>query len=134
MNDMHDSLDDEKLRRLLDEADKLPREAEPPGGAWNAIRGRIDAQRVVPIAPNAGGAPTGRTSRTGRWWQVAASAGVVIAVSVAVKSDRRTIETAIVSADSTTHLPSVPLPPRPDSTPARSVAPVVTATPVSLTK
>ena len=131
MNDMHDSLDDEKLRRLLDAVDKLPRDAEPPASAWDAIRGRIDAQRVVAIAP---GAETTPVRRSTRWWQLAAAAGIVIAAAVAVKSGRQPIETAVVTADSAPIAPRTAIPLPIDSPNPRPTVRALTAVPASLSK
>ena len=131
MNDMHDSLDDERLRRLLDEAANLPREVEPPAGAWQSIRGRIDAQRVVPIGPNTG---TRARRSNARWWRLAAAGVVVVGVSVAVVSERRAKAAESASTDVAASAPAVPIPAPTDSLPGRSAQPPVSAAPVSLTK
>src|SRR5258708_3384088 len=47
---MYDELDPERERRLLDAVSRLPRSVEPARDAWPAIRDRIEAHRVRPLA------------------------------------------------------------------------------------
>ena len=76
---MTDDLDPLKLRELLDAVAALPRSVEPDRDAWPAIRDRIDAQRVRPMAP-AGGLVERRARRAP--WLVAAAALVVVSSGV----------------------------------------------------
>jgi hypothetical protein len=75
---MTDDLDPERLGRLLDAAARLPRSAEPNPAAWQAIRNRIEAQQVRPIASSSPGA-TARPRRA--MWLAAAAALVLITAS-----------------------------------------------------
>ena len=76
MDDDMNPIQGERLRRLLDAAAQLPRETPPPADAWNAIRRRIDAQRVVAIAPG-----LERRARRGlQWWPIATAATVLLMV------------------------------------------------------
>jgi hypothetical protein len=74
---MTDDLDPVKLRALLDAVASLPRSVEPERDAWPAIRDRIEAQRIRPIAPR--GASAERAPRRSR--RLVAAAAVLVAVS-----------------------------------------------------
>jgi hypothetical protein len=76
---MTDELDPERLGRLLDAAARLPRSVEPDPAAWQAIRNRIEAQRVRPIASSSAGAIA--RPRRAVWLAAAAAAVVLIAAS-----------------------------------------------------
>jgi hypothetical protein len=121
--------EDERLRRLLDAAAELPREAEPPRDAWNSIRARIDAQRVQAIAPGTG---TGAPRRATRWWRLAAAATIVVAIGLSVMSQRRGKATMLPNGDSTSVVAVPPtVPPQPDT--KLDSQPVTARRPIALT-
>lgn len=82
MTDSKSSRDDRALDpRLARAIDALPPELEPPPEAFAAIRARIEAQRVVPMA---GGPPNVTPSRfPWRASHIAAAAVLLVATSVA---------------------------------------------------
>lgn len=67
-----EELDQDMLRALARQTAALPREIEPPAGAWDRIRNEIDSDRVVSAAD---------ARRKTRWWQnpqFLIAAGVVL--------------------------------------------------------
>jgi len=75
-----EELDQEMLRALAKQTAALPREIEPPAGAWDRIRHEMESDRVVAI----------NARRGSKWWQrpgVLVAAGLtLIAVSSYVTS------------------------------------------------
>jgi len=88
---MTDEPDPDSLRGLLAATAALPRSVEPERDAWPAIRDRIDALRVTPIAPGRQGAgdplaehsarPSSRWTNP-RWLAAAAVLLVVLSSTV----------------------------------------------------
>ncbi|HVT38397.1 MAG TPA: hypothetical protein VHE78_05110 [Gemmatimonadaceae bacterium] len=74
---MTDDLDPKRLARLLDAVARLPRSVDPNPAVWEAIRNRIEARRVRPIAASPAGADT--IVRRAPW--LAAAAVVLMAAS-----------------------------------------------------
>ena len=71
--------DDPRLAALQRAVDELPREAAPAADAWQAIRARIEAARIVPM-----GAPSAPVRhRTSSRWRIAAAAAVLVVGSSA---------------------------------------------------
>lgn len=78
---MTDELDPTRLHRLLELTARLSRSADVERDAWPAIRERIDAQQVRPLA--SGPQRTAATSRPVPWRAVAAAV-LLVSVSSAV--------------------------------------------------
>lgn len=88
-----EELDKDMLRALAKQTAALPREIEPPAGAWERIKGEIESDRAVVAT---------------RWWQrpqFLAAAGLVLvaasslATAVVVK-ERQTPPSVAVNAES----------------------------------
>lgn len=130
---MNDELDPTRLQRLLDDVARLPRAVDPPAGAWDAIRARIDAQRVRPIAGATPGTATHR--RPARWWWVAtaAAAGLLVFIGgssmVAKRSKARAVERLAAQREAT---PGPVGPVGPAAAAAAEGGSVAVPTPVSL--
>lgn len=123
---MNDELEDDTLRRLLEAAAKLPREAAPPANAWRVIRGRIDASRVQPISPEVGGSALGRPTR---WWPIAAAAALLLVAGTAIVTQRGQTRKPLSIA---LQPEAVPLPTPPETLSTSPVVRAVTGTPVAL--
>lgn len=76
---MTDELDPVRLQRLLDATARLPHAIEPVRDAWPAIRDRIEAGRVRPIATTAPEARAGQSRRVA--WFAAAAVLLIVASS-----------------------------------------------------
>lgn len=138
MNDTYDDdLDPGQMARLRDAAARLPRDAEPPPDAWDAIRRRIEAQRVRPItdaALVAGPGAPGRTAprrRRASWLAIAAAAVLVIAVLLPGTSRRG--KARFVNPDAGVPVAVEPLPTVPGSPQGGTASRVVPAVPAGLT-
>lgn len=122
-----DELDPVRLERLLAEAAQLPREAEPPVGAWQAIRARIDSQRVLPITAGADRRPVRHAVR---WWPVTAAAILLLAVglSFALRGRSKAALPSMVEVPMT----PLPAPAAPDLPDSQGTVRAMTAIPASL--